>query len=201
MLGVMRPHWFSSPNHQEAQLKLLNCFLQSLAVRSSNEGASSSLTSEDPFENELRYTRDPHDVAAVFRWGLRHLQLENNAFALTTIEDWYQTFVTSERSEGYPSQAFDRILPPLLPATHVHLIRSVLDLLTSLAAHSEENGISGNKLSKALGWWLISPRNVVKEPQWPSFYSDWEAAARQFEHLFLAYIRYVSLNFIILGMY
>lgn len=183
----MRPHWFASPNHHEAQLKLLSYFFQSLTIRPVN-GAGPSLSSDDPFENELRYTRDPHDVAAVLRWGLRHLQLENDTFASATVQDWYQTFVNSERAEGYPPQAFDQILSPLLPNIHVQLTRAVLDLIASLAAHSEANGISGNKLSKVLGWWIISSR-AVKEPEWPSFYADWEGAARQFEHLFLAYLR------------
>jgi Meiotically up-regulated protein Msb1/Mug8 domain len=187
-LGVMRPHWFASSHQQEIQLQLISRFLQCLSSSKSNASASGSTSPSTTFESELRYTRDPHDVAAVLRWGLRHLQLDGNSFSSSSTVDWYQSFVDSERSGSYPSKAFDTILVPLLPASHSQLLRAILDLVSSLAAHSEENGISGNKLSKVLGWWIISSRNV-QGLGWREFYAQWEAAARQFEHLFLAYIR------------
>ena len=190
-LGVMRPHWFASPRQQEVQLQLINRFLQTLSGSSSNGVGTSSTSSRVTFESELRYTSDPHDVAAVLRWGLRHLQLDGNSFGSSTSTDWYRSFADSERSESYPLKAFDDILVPLLPVSHTQLLRATLDLVSSLAAHSEENGISGNKLSKVLGWWILSSRNV-QALGWREFYTQWEAAARQFEHIFLAYIRYAS---------
>ncbi|KAF8591780.1 hypothetical protein K439DRAFT_1626783 [Ramaria rubella] len=183
-LGVMRPHWFASPRQQEIQLKLISRFLQTLSQQSNGASTSSRVT----FESELRYTSDPHDVAAVLRWGLRHLQLEGNNFGSSNHLDWYKSFVESERSGSYPPKAFDDSLVPLLPTSHTQLLRAVLDLVSSLAAHSEENGISGNKLSKVLGWWVVSSRSI-EGASWREFYLQWEAAARQFEHLFLAYIR------------
>ncbi|KAF8519331.1 hypothetical protein BU17DRAFT_6059, partial [Hysterangium stoloniferum] len=184
-LGVMRPHWFASSRQQETQLKLISRFIQSLSSQQPDGNAGSSTAT---FESELRYTRDPHDVAAVLRWGLRHLRLDGDSFGSSSTADWYQSFVDSERSSSYPVKAFDDILLPLLPPAHSQLLRNVLDLVSSLAAHSEQNGISGNKLSKVLGWWIISSRNV-QGSEWQPFYKQWEAAARQFEHLFLAYIR------------
>jgi hypothetical protein len=187
VLGVMRPHWFASSRQQESQLRLISRFIQSLSSQQSNDDAGSSTAN---FESELRYAHDPHDVAAVLRWGLRHLRLENDSFGSSTTTDWYQSFVNSERSSSYPAKAFNEILLPLLPPAHSQLLRDVLDLVSSLAAHSEQNGISGNKLSKVLGWWIISDRNI-EGSQWQAFYKEWEAAARQFEHLFLSYIRSV----------
>ena len=184
----MRPHWFASSRQQEVQLQLISRFLQCLSTSQSNSPASGSASPSTTFESELRYTRDPHDVAAVLRWGLRHLQLDGNSFGVSPSVDWYRSFIDSERSASYPSKAFDNILVPLLPMSHSKLLRAILDLVSSLAAHSEENGISGNKLSKVLGWWVISSRNV-QGLGWREFYTQWEASARQFEHLFLAYIR------------
>jgi len=189
----MRPHWFSSARHQEIQLKLISRFLHALAAPQAN--GSSEISENSPkasFESELRYTRDPQDVAAVLRWGLRHLQLANNSFgSSSTKDDWYRAFSTTESSQSFPRNAFDTILVPLLPPEHAELVKAVLDLVSSLAAHSEANGISGNKLSKVLGWWLVGGRDgktkSVKE--WIEFYKDWEATAREFEHLFLAYVR------------
>lgn len=195
---MMRPHWFASPRQQEAQLQLINRFLQTLSGSQTNGVATSSTSSPATFESELRYTRDPHDVAAVLRWGLRHLQLDGNSFGSTPSADWYRSFVDSERSGSYPFKAFDDFLVPLLPELHARLLCAILELVSSLAAHSEENGISGNKLSKVLGWWIVSSRNV-QGLGWHEFYAQWDAAARQFEHLFLAYIRYAFLSVITLA--
>lgn len=184
----MRPHWFASPRQQEIQLKLIHRFLQTLSSQTNGSLSSPSPSLTAAFESELQYSRDPHDIAAVLRWGLRHLQLEGNSFGSSNAGEWYRTFVESERSGSYPPKAFEDILVPLLPASHTQLLRTILDLVSSLAAHSEENGISGNKLSKVLGWWIVSSRDV-QGVGWLEFYAQWEAAAREFEHLFLAYIR------------
>ncbi|KIJ54095.1 hypothetical protein M422DRAFT_153811, partial [Sphaerobolus stellatus SS14] len=186
----MRPHWFASPRHQEVQLQLISRFLHALAAQRQGNAIASSSTSNSPsaaFESELRYTRDPHDVTAVLRWGLRHLQLTNDQFG--TADDWYKSFSESERASSFPPKAFDDILIPLIPDVHTRLVRAILDLVSSLAAHSEQNGISGNKLSKVLGWWILSTRNINERTEWPVFYKEWEVAAREFEHLFLAYVR------------
>lgn len=187
-LGVMRPHWFASLPHQEIQQKLINRYIQALSDQQTNGVTSTSTTSPlVALEYELRYTRDQHDVAAVLRWGLRHLELQGNRLGIT--EDWYKSFTEAEQAASYPPKAFDEILTPLLPDIHTQLIRVLLDLVSSLAAHSEQNSISGNKLSKVLAWWIVSSRNTAGL-EWSSFYKQWEIAARQFEHMFLAFIRY-----------
>ncbi|KZT37184.1 hypothetical protein SISSUDRAFT_988105, partial [Sistotremastrum suecicum HHB10207 ss-3] len=141
-----------------------------------------------PFQSEIQYSRTPHDVASVLRWGLRHLTLSGKPFGNSADEwGWYQSFSKSERTSSFPKRAYSDILTSLIPSNHAHLLKCFLDLATSLAAHSEANGISGSKLSKTLGWWLLSNRS--QGSNWATFYDEWETAGRVLEHILLAHIR------------
>ncbi|KIM26582.1 hypothetical protein M408DRAFT_58686, partial [Serendipita vermifera MAFF 305830] len=92
------------------------------------------------------------------------------------------------KTANYPPDAYTTILAPLLPAPHLELLNSVFHTASSVAAFGETNGVSGDKLTRLIGWWLLSER-----PTPPSglvgFLQEWDTAARILEHLFLAYVR------------
>ncbi|KAI0350934.1 hypothetical protein OH77DRAFT_1430335 [Trametes cingulata] len=188
-LGVMHPFWYSAS--PEVQRKLISLFILSLAPKSPITTLSPSPTSAlSTFDTELEYTRSPHDIAAVLRWALRHLRLEGDSFGRTDEQwKWYQAFAEAERSSSFPLNAFSDALVPQLPPSHLQLLTATLDIVSSLAAHSEHNGISGSKLSKFFGLWLLTTKRTEQDDDWSSFYSRWERAGRILEHLFLAHIR------------
>ncbi|KAJ7462737.1 hypothetical protein B0H11DRAFT_93675 [Mycena galericulata] len=185
-LGIMIPHWYSaSPS---VQRKLISLFIQSLALKSPITTLSPTASSPvSAFESEISTTRSPHDVAAVLRWGLRHLQLDNSSFGKD--EQWYSQFLNAERTSEYPPRAFTEKLVPLLPPAHLHLLTAILEIFSSLAAHAEANSISGSKLSKMLGLWILATPHVTEGDDYLAFYEKWEKWGRTLEHLFLARIR------------
>lgn len=189
-LGVMHPFWYSAS--PEVQRKLISLSILSLASKSPITTLSPSPTSAiTDFNTELEFTRSPHDIAAVLRWALRHLRLEGDSFGRTTEQwKWYQTFVEAERASSYPPTAFTDTLVPQLPPSHHQLLVATLEIVSSLASHSEHNGISGSKLSKFFGLWLLTTKRGEDGEDWSTFYSRWERAGRVLEHLFLAHIRY-----------
>ncbi|KAF5378535.1 hypothetical protein D9615_007190 [Tricholomella constricta] len=185
-LGIMHPHWYSAS--PEIQRKLISLFIQSLAPKSPINTLSPTPSAfVTAFESEISSTRSPHDVAAVLRWGLRHLQLEGNSFGKE--DTWYNTFFDAERSSEYPANGFSTILGPTLPASHLELLTATLEIFSSLAAHAEANGISGSKLSKFFGLWLLTVQRAHESDDWATFYARWERTGRILEHLFLSRIR------------
>jgi hypothetical protein len=95
----------------------------------------------------------------------------------------------AEKASEYPPKAFTEKLAPLLPPAHLHLLTATLEIFSSLAAHAEANSISGSKLSKMLGLWLLSAPRVDERDDCLTFYAKWEKWGRVLEHLFLARIR------------
>ncbi|KAF5380679.1 hypothetical protein D9757_007070 [Collybiopsis confluens] len=173
-LGIMHPNWHSASPVIQTRLILL--FIQSSAA---------------VFESEITSTRSPHDVSAVLRWAFRHLQIPGASFG--NDPSWYSHFLESEKSASYPQKSFSEILAPQLPAINLELLTTTLDLFTSLAAHAEANSVSGSKLSKFLGFWLLSAERSSPNG-FLSFYDRWDRQGRMLEHLFLSYIRQVSFS-------
>ncbi|KAG8215454.1 hypothetical protein J3R82DRAFT_9070 [Butyriboletus roseoflavus] len=193
-LGVMHPHWLSAS--PDVQRKLISLFIRSLTPQSRITTLSPTPTAPtSAFENELHYTRSSHDVAAVLRWGLRHLSLENGHFGKDSDEwAWYNAFFHAERNASYPPRGFSELLLPQLPTSHIELLTATLSLVSSLACHAELNSISGSKLSKFLGIWLLVATRGEPSDDWNRFYARWERAGRILEHLFLARLREESLG-------
>lgn len=117
------------------------------------------------------------------------MQLEGNSFGKE--DTWYKNFFEAERSSDYPVNAFSTILGPMLPASHFELLTSTLETVSLLAAHAEANGISGSKLSKFFGLWLLTVQRAQDNDDWSIFYARWERTGRMLEHLFLSRIRSV----------
>jgi hypothetical protein len=184
----MHPHWYSSS--PDVQRRLISLFIQSLNSRTPTTTTSpSSATPVSAFETELNFTHSPHDVAAVLRWGLRHFKLDTPFGRGSSEWGWYRAFFGAERSTSYPPNAFKEHLTPQIPKDHFDLLNSILEVISFLASHSEANGISGSKLSKLFGLWLLSTQRSTKKDDWTTFYLRWERAGRILEHLFLARIR------------
>lgn len=183
-LGLMHPHWYSAS--PDTQRKLISLFLLSLSPTSPTHTPGSTQT---PFESELQYTRSHHDVAALLRWGLRHYQPSPDALNFGLQPDWYSTFSKEESGSGWSPKAFSDKLLPLLPKDHSDLLLALLDFTSSLASHSEANGISGSKFAKFVGLWLLSSSRSEESDDWARFYARWERDGRILEHLFLAKIR------------
>lgn len=188
----MHPHWHSaSPT---VQRKLISLFILSLAPKSPITTLTPTATAlAAAFESELNYARSPHDVAAVLRWGLRHLKVDGGSFGKK--EDsgfsWYDVFAESERNKSYPPKAFSELLVPELPPAHYELLLTTLDTIAALAARSEMNGVSGSRLSMFFGYYLLTGNKSDQAEDWHAFYAQWERAGRMLEHLFLAQIRSV----------
>jgi len=192
-LGIMHPHWHSAS--PDIQRKLISLFIHSLTPQSRiTTLAPTPAAAISAFDAELEYVRSPHDVAAVLRWGLRHLVLQNNSFGKDTSAPewaWYKSFFDAEREASYPPNSFTTMLLPLLPQAHVELLLATIDIISALASHAETNSISGSKLSKFLGLWLLTTTRSERNDDWNTFYARWERAGRILEHLFLSRIRYV----------
>ena len=192
-LGLMHPHWYSAS--PEVQRKLISLFILSLGPKNPSTTLSPSPTAPSVlFETELNYTRSPHDIAAVLRWGIRHLKLEGTSFGKESVPSewmWYRSFAIAEQQANYPPTAFSKSLIPSLPPTHAQLLLALLDTISSLAAHAEATGTSGSKLAKLFGLWLVSAERVKASENWTEFYQRWERAGRILEHLFLAHVRCV----------
>ncbi|KAF9526239.1 hypothetical protein CPB83DRAFT_896385 [Crepidotus variabilis] len=207
-LGIMTPHWYSAS--PDTQRRLISLFLNSSSSAATNNGhspsaapvpvitlspstaLSSTASPSSSFEDELNFTRSIHDVAAVLRWGLRHLQLDNGSFGTSEGEEWYQSFISSEAEANYPPKAFSQHLAVSgkVPTQHLELLVATLEIFSSLAAFSETNGTSGSKLSKIFGLWLLTgPTQFGEAQDWRALYERWERTGRILEHLFLARIR------------
>ncbi|KAG1816816.1 uncharacterized protein BJ212DRAFT_176129 [Suillus subaureus] len=195
-LGIMHPRWHSAS--PDIQRKLISLFIHSLAPKSRTTALSPTpVAAISAFEAELEYTRSPHDVAAVLRWGLRHLVLENNSFGKDVSAPewaWYKSFFDAEKGASYPPKSFTELLLPKLPQAHIELLLATVDIISALASHAEANSISGSKLSKFLGLWLLTATRTEQTDNWTTFYARWERAGRILEHLFLARIREESFN-------
>lgn len=185
----MHPHWHSAS--PAVQRKIISLFVSSLTLPGSETTPSTQLFSP-AFASELADS-SPHDVAAVFRWALRHLELEGGFFGKedASILSWYSKFSSLEKEKSYPQKAYSELLPPLVKPSHVELLSVVLELFASLTSHSEMNGVSGSKLTMALGQYVLGGNRVIGLEDWPSFYGQWERVGLALEHVFLASLRCV----------
>jgi len=186
-LGVMHPHWYAASH--DIQRRVISHFIYLLNLESATPIASpvSPTSPLSAFEAEVNDTFSPHDIAAILRWGLRHVQLDGDS--LGTDGGWYKTFLEAEGTAGYPPKAFSDKLAPLLPTAHLQLLTATLEIFSSLAAHAECNGTSGSKLCKIFGLWLLTAHRVEDKDDWQTFYAKWERTGRMLEHLFLSRIR------------
>lgn len=187
-LGVFHPHWLSAS--ADSQRDLISRYIYTLSRNSPK--------AQQKFQSALGDAQ-PTDVAAVLKWGLRHLVIEDGTFGKKSAAGndgwgWYIQFVESERKASFPTDAFSKQLIPLLPSVHATLLTDLLGLFSSVAAHAQANGMFNTKLCKTLAWWIVSSRkwDHTDSDAWKSFYEAWDRSARILEHIMLAYLRFVK---------
>lgn len=131
----MHPHWHSeSP---VVQRKLLSLFLLSLEPKPVITTLMPTPTSTaSAFETELNYTRSLHDITAILRWGLRHLELQDGIFGKddNIPYAWYDSFAEFERGNGFPPKAFTQHLRSVLPPPPLRVINGHLEYNISLGS-------------------------------------------------------------------
>lgn len=133
---------------------MIIAFLQTLstneqaAVPAADTAAETTETTPalDTF-NKLLHNTSPYDLAEVFKWAVRHFRHDAMPFGTSADEyGWYKTFAESEKTAGYPPDAYSTTLGPLLPPAHLELLNSIFQLASSVAAYGEINGVSGGFL-------------------------------------------------------
>ena len=137
-----------------AQRKLIIAFLQALPINEQATVPAADTAAEttettpalDTF-NSLLHNTSPYDLAEVFKWAVRHFRHDGTPFGTSADEyGWYKTFAESEKTAGYPPDAYSTILAPLLLPAHLELLNSIFQLASSVAAYGEINGVSGGFL-------------------------------------------------------
>ena len=166
-LGIMHPHWHAASH--EIQRRVISHFIYLLNVENSTSISSPAPPTSpvSAFETEVQDTFSPHDVAAILRWGLRHVQIEGGS--LGTDDGWYKAFLEAESAAGYPPKAFSDALAPLLPTAHLQLLTATLEIFSSLAAHLEVNGTSGIKICMV----FVVANNSLRRNR-NTFYGRWD---------------------------
>lgn len=100
----------------------------------------------------------------------------------------YKSFVASEKDEGYPMDAYEKLFSPRIDTKQMSYLEEIFEVWAALAAHSDNNGMTGGKLSRLLGWWVWGS-SISATAEWTDLYMDWQEAGRRVEHLFYAWIR------------
>ena len=160
----MHPHWYAASHKIQRRVISHFIYLLNLENATPTPSLASPTSPLSAFEGEVNDTFSTHDIGAILRWGLRHVEIEGNSFG--TDDAWYKTFLESEGAAGYPPKAFSDKLAPLLPTAHLQLLIATLEIFSSLAAHSEVNGTSGSKLCKLFGLWLQTARRIEDNDDW-----------------------------------
>lgn len=165
----------------------------------------------DFFSAETRFA-DPHDLAAVIKWGLARLGRVypvpvpsaehtggprraggDGAHDDTVLvhqrgfleSDVYQTWAAQERQAGYPKEAFSAFLDGL-PSSSAALLVAVLSLLSSTTSYSLKNGMTPSRLARLLGPLIFG---LPEDENFDKTYDVYVRASNATEHLLLAYIR------------
>ena len=90
--------------------------------------------------------------------------------------------------------AFERFLVPKSTGME-GLLKALVEVFSSLAAHAEANGAGGAKVCRVAGFWVVGAQVQEGGDGWKAFYARWDEAGRIMEHVFLAGVRCVSVHF------
>lgn len=114
--------------------------------------------------------------------------------------DNYLHFKRLERENGYPKDAFLRLMPKCVSTrAHASIVYDFLDLLVSIASYSQYNYLSGRKISKMASMWAFNSMGnsklafydatAFKENSFISGLELWKKTCIGLFHLFLAFLR------------
>ncbi|RLV93091.1 Morphogenesis-related protein MSB1 [Spathaspora sp. JA1] len=106
--------------------------------------------------------------------------------------DVYLEFKRKEAEKGYPKNAFLAIMPKCLSSpAHASIVYDFLDLILSITSNSQENYLSGRKISKMASFWAFNPIHN-KKPQEFDFNDGvemWNKSTNALFHLVLSFLR------------
>ena len=100
----MHPHWYAASHKIQRRVISHFIYLLNLENATPTPSLASPTSPLSAFEGEVSDTFSTHDIGAILRWGLRHVEIEGNSFG--TNDAWYKTFLESEGAAGYPPKAF-----------------------------------------------------------------------------------------------
>ncbi|KAK0539829.1 hypothetical protein OC842_000780 [Tilletia horrida] len=157
------------------------------------------------FINEVRFA-NPHDLAALIKWSLARLgrvfEVPVPVQAKGKVQeevifmqqrgfldlDVYMAWRDEERRSHYALTAFDIFLKSI-PTQSSALLLSLFSLLSSVTAYSLKNGMTPSKISRLFGVLLFG---LPEDETFARTYDAFARASNATEHLFLAYIRFLS---------
>lgn len=174
---------------------------------------------DNDFSTQVQAVKDPR-VLTTF---LRRVTSQSIAVVDTDVEDqgsrveqdvqrmaiplphWYTTFVHSDQSSSYPSDAYTNLLGPLISKQQQSALSSIFDTWLYIDDSSRFNSTSALFLAQLMGWWILSyPSRLSKLVaednggeglmRWRTFYDTWVEAGEAVYRLFLSWIRYASFH-------
>lgn len=165
---------------------------------------------ENDFKTNVGWVKDPRVLVRFLKTVTR--QVEHNQRKLSAsdaiLPEWYNRFKILERSSSYPTDAFSRILSPLIPTEQCDALSTIFDIGAVITANSALNGcLAREVLCGSLGWWIMGSRmsdfgsqgRVMQDGSgkegWTRVYRAWEEARDAMYHLFKSWIRYVCTFF------
>jgi hypothetical protein len=131
-------------------------------------------------------------VVALLRWALMRVQ--------GGLLDWstFLLFRATEEKLNHDRNAFQQIVPVLMvDQCKQRILLAFLDLLGAVAAHSSVNGHPGRKLARQCAALFfghdLAPQLDVKPTLFQTAYTRWKTAAAASEHLFVSYLRSLTM--------
>lgn len=165
--------------------------LTSHYISSSSSSPGSTNTAEawsDRLTASLADSALPADVAECLKYVSRRCTVTAIDTNFEVLEEGiYHSFLRAEQLAGFPLDSYDKLFVPRIPPNIKAYLDDVFRIWAAIAAHANANELTGGKLSRLLGWWILGQR--AKATGYLGLYEGWLGAGRRTEHLFFAWIR------------
>ena len=191
------------PSDKDAQQLLLALFalkvnpalassfpsLTSHYISSSSPGSTNTAEAwSDRLTASLADRSHPADVAECLKYVSRRCTVTSTDTNPEILEEGiYNSFLRAEQRAGFPLDSYDKLFVPRIPPNIKAYLDNVFRIWAAIAAHANANDLTGGKLSRLLGWWILGQR--AKATEYLGLYEGWVNAGRRTEHLFFAWIR------------
>jgi hypothetical protein len=161
---------------------------------------------ENDFKTNVGWVKDPRVLVRFLKTVTRQMSHDQRKALAggVILPEWYNRFRILERNSSYPTDAFSRILSPLISTEQYDALIKIFDIGAMITANAATNGcLAREVLCGSLGWWIVgssmsdagSRGRMAKdgsgEEGWTKVYRAWEEARDAMYHLFKAWIRYV----------
>jgi hypothetical protein len=158
---------------------------------------------DNDFKTNVGWTKDPHVLVRFLKTVTHQANPDSSKHSANTADgilpEWYHRFAILERKSSYPSDAFSRLLSPLITPDHYRALFTIFDRWAVISANAAFNGCHAREvLCGTLGWWLMGARmdgrqsllGKTLDGGWETVYRAWEETRDATYHLFMAWIRY-----------